>query len=466
MSTAGPRVRPAGAGGAGEDRGVEIALDRVGFAYGAAAPPPGGARPGAGGARAVAGLADLDLEAPAGRVTAVLGPSGAGKSTLLAIVAGLLAPDRGDVRFDGRSILGVPPEKRRLGVVFQSYALFAHMTVEDNVSFPLRVRRGRRSRPRLRRRAARARVAALLERFEIAPLARRYPSQLSGGERQRVALARALASEPRALLLDEPLAALDARLRLALRAELAERLAESGVTALYVTHDQEEAMALGDRVAVLRAGRLEQVGTPEELYRRPATPFVASFIGEANFLPVTWHKSGDRGRGTLSGPLGCWDLDGADAGALVGTNGSAAWRIEAEASPEIGARIPGRLMVRPEDLAPSAPEAAHLLAEVVSSTFLGGRRRLRVRACRPRPENALGDAAWIGSEAGDGDAPELQVDLPAALVARPGEVLPLTIDFRRSVLLPPEPPTDAEPDAVPSSGSGSGESIPYREETS
>ncbi len=408
--------RPGRDGGSG--RGVEIALERVSFAYGASS-------------GAAAGLSELDLEAPAGRVTAVLGPSGAGKSTLLALVAGLLAPDAGDVRFDGRSVVGVPPEKRRLGVVFQSYALFAHMSVEDNVAFALRVGRGGDGRRGVRRltgglsgglgrRAARARVAALLERFEIAPLARRYPSQLSGGERQRVALARALASEPRALLLDEPLAALDARLRLALRSELAARLAESGVTALYVTHDQEEAMALGDRVAVLCAGRLEQVGTPEELYRRPATPFVASFIGEANFLPVTW----DRGDGTLSGPLGRWAVDGAAASALRAANGSALGRLTT------------RLMVRPEDLAPAAPGAAHLLGEVVSSTFLGGRRRLRVRArsCCPERQAAL--------ELRGGAAQELQVDLPAALAARPGEILPLAIDFRRAVLLPPEPATE------------------------
>ncbi len=412
-------------------RGVAIAIERVSFAYG------GRQRDGVvSGRLPPAGLSELTLEAPAGEVTTVLGPSGAGKSTLLAIVAGLLAPQSGDVRFDGRSVRGVPPERRRLGVVFQSYALFAHMTVEDNVAFPLRVTRGgagrRGERPatgRLGRRAARARVAPLLERFEIAPLAGRYPSQLSGGERQRVALARALASEPRALLLDEPLAALDARLRLALRSELARRLAESGVTTLYVTHDQEEAMALGDRVAVLRDGRLEQVGTPEALYRRPATPFVASFIGEANFLPVTW----DRRQGTLSGPLGRWSPDGVDASGLGATNGSA----------------PGRLMVRPEDLAPAAPEVAHLLAEVVSSTFLGGRRRLTVVAHACHEQRRAGDGAGL----------ELQVDLPAALAARPGEIVPLAIDFRRAVLLPSEP-------VIPSkSAAAAAERAPAREET-
>jgi len=402
-------------------RGVTIELDRLSFAY-------GGESEGGG------GLRDLTLTAPAGEVTAVLGPSGAGKSTLLGLVAGLLAPDRGDVRFDGRPVTHLPPEKRDLGVVFQSYALFAHMTVEDNVAFGLTVRG-------TGRRAARRRVAALLERFEIAPLARRYPVQLSGGERQRVALARALAAAPRALLLDEPLAALDARLRLALRAELAERLAETGVTTLYVTHDQEEAMALGDRVAVLRDGRLEQVGSPEALYQRPATPFVASFVGEANFLPVTW----DATLGVLSGPLGTWTLGGT---------------MDSAASPQPSARPStdpngpadrtpsgsGRLMVRPESLAPAPPERAHLAGTVTASTFLGGRRRLVVRArpldgrgAAPRPADSVGSA-------GSGCAAEhqvldlqdlqLQVDLPGAEPVAVGTELTLAIDLSRAVLLP------------------------------
>ena len=388
-------------------RGVAVELDRVSFTYRSSSGEAGG------------GLSELSLTVPAGRVTAVLGPSGAGKSTLLSLVAGLLAPDRGEILLGGRPVTHLPPEKRNLGVVFQSYALFDHMTVEENVAFALTVRRPVWHRWGHRwawRRGTGGpgpdaeRVAELLERFEITPLARRHPRQLSGGERQRVALARALAAEPRALLLDEPLAALDARLRLALRAELAARLAQSGVTALYVTHDQEEAMALGDRVALLRDGRLEQVGTPEELYRRPASPFVASFIGEANFLPVAW----DRERSELSGPLGTWSLGTAEAEALNG-------------APE------GRLMVRPEDLAPAAESAAHLAGTVVSSTFLGGRRRLRVRAPLARDPGRAG---------GGGGEVELAVDLPGSAAVAPGERLPLAIDFRRAVLLPEEEPPD------------------------
>jgi len=396
----------------GTSGGVRIDLERLSFAYG---------RDGAG-----AGLRDLTLSAPAGEVTAVLGPSGAGKSTLLSLVAGLLPPDRGDVRFDGRSVVHLPPEKRHLGVVFQSYALFAHMTVEDNVAFGLTVRG-------VGRRAARRRVADLLGRFEIARLARRFPVQLSGGERQRVALARALAAAPRALLLDEPLAALDARLRLALRAELAERLAESGITALYVTHDQEEAMALGDRVAVLRDGRLEQVGTPEALYRRPASPFVASFIGEANFLPVAW----DAALGVLSGPLGTWSVKGTVQGSLEASAAAALTAAPGDQAVNEAAGGAARLMVRPEDLAPAPPERAHLAGTVIASTFLGGRRRLIVRV---RPLDADADP-----RGGAGSPVDLQVDLPGAEAARPGDELALAIDLERAVLLPDG---DADPGAA------------------
>jgi putative spermidine/putrescine transport system ATP-binding protein len=359
------------------------------------------------GGEAHAALDGLDLAVPRGRVTAVVGPSGAGKSTLLRAVAGLVAPDAGDVRFDGVSVLAVPPERRRLGVVFQSYALFPHLSVADNVAFPLRVRG-------IGRGAARRRVGEVLERLEIGRLAGRWPHQLSGGERQRVALARALAAEPRALLLDEPLAALDARLRLALRGELAARLRAAGLTCLYVTHDQEEAMALGDRVAVLRAGRLEQAGTPEELYRAPATPFVARFVGEANFLPVAWRRE----RRELIGPLGTWPVDAATAVRFDGVPG--------------GAGCAGRLMVRPEALRPAHGAApAALRGRVVSATFLGGRRRLVVAV--------------------EGADP-VKVDLPAPAGGgpAPGEPVTLAVDLAAAVLLPDFDPAafDSHPDAT------------------
>ncbi|HKI87328.1 MAG TPA: ABC transporter ATP-binding protein, partial [Thermoanaerobaculia bacterium] len=250
--------------------GIAIELRRLSFSYGG-----------------VEAISELDLALAPGRVTAIVGPSGSGKSTLLALVAGLARPASGAIFFDGRAVGQLPPEKRELGMVFQDYALFPHLSVADNVAFGLRVRG-------TRRRGGREQVAEVLRRFGIAALAERYPRELSGGERLRVALARALAYAPRALLLDEPLSALDARLRLSLRSELAAHLAQTGATVLCVTHDQEEAMALGERVAVLNRGRLEQVGTPEDLYRRPASPFVAEFIGEANFLPVTWNPAESR----------------------------------------------------------------------------------------------------------------------------------------------------------------------------
>jgi ABC-type Fe3+/spermidine/putrescine transport system ATPase subunit len=212
----------------------------------------------------------VDLRA--GGITVIVGPSGSGKSTLLNIVAGLLAPDAGTVRFGGDDVTGVAPEERGVGYVFQSYALFPHMTVAENVAFGL-IRSSMNKE---------ARVAEMLRAFRIEPLAQRKPHELSGGERQRVALARALARDPRVLLLDEPLAALDAQLRETLRYELARVFREQKRTVLYVTHDRAEAMAIADRIVVLRVGRVEQSGTPADIYRKPANRFVAAFFGDAN----------------------------------------------------------------------------------------------------------------------------------------------------------------------------------------
>jgi len=347
--------------------GMEIELRGVSFRYG-----EGWA------------LEDLDLVLPAGRVTAVVGPSGAGKSTLLQLVAGLEVPEVGDVLFDGVSVLGLLPEERDLGVVFQSYALFPHLTVRENVAFGLEVRRRKR-------REVRSRVAELLERLEIGRLAERRPAELSGGERQRVALARALAFKPRAVLLDEPLAALDARLRLHLRSEIAAELRREAVTALYVTHDREEAMVVGDQIAVLRAGRLEQVGTAEELYRRPANRFVARFFGEGNFLPVEWRPEA----GELRGSLGTWE-------------------IPAKVAAPLGPGGPGELLVRPEGFRPSSPERAHLAGRVSEAIFLGDRRRVKLE-----------------TEAGLG----LEIDLPPDLPIAPRETLHLELDLASAVFL-------------------------------
>ncbi len=217
-------------------------------------------------------LDDVSLEVPEGSLTALLGPSGSGKSTLLRVIAGLEEPDDGRVEIEGAEATGAPPQKRGVGFVFQHYAAFKHMTVRDNVGFGLRVRR----RPR---REVSARVDELLALVGLEGLAGRYPAQLSGGQRQRMALARALAVRPRVLLLDEPFGALDANVRADLRTWLRRLHDEVSVTTVLVTHDQEEAMEVADRIALLREGRLEQVGVPRDLYERPANDFVMSFLG-------------------------------------------------------------------------------------------------------------------------------------------------------------------------------------------
>ena len=242
-------------------------------------------------------LSGVSLELPDGGITVLIGPSGSGKSTLLQLLAGLLHPAGGKILFDGEDVTGVATERRDVGVVFQSYALFPHLTVRQNIAFGLTTARDRRPRPEVERRVAEA--AALLA---LEALLDRRPTELSGGEQQRVALARAVAPRPALLLLDEPLSALDARLRRAVRAELAAVLRKLGTTVFYVTHDQEEAMLLADHLVVLNEGRVVQAGPPLELYRRPATSFVASFLGEASLVEVTAEEDGNGRPG--NSPLG------------------------------------------------------------------------------------------------------------------------------------------------------------------
>ncbi|MFC4168310.1 sulfate/molybdate ABC transporter ATP-binding protein [Teichococcus aestuarii] len=229
-----------------------------------------------------AALRDIALETRPGEFVALLGPSGSGKTTLLRILAGLDFADSGTVEIEGQDMSAVPARARRLGFVFQNYALFRHMSVFENVAFGLRVR-PRAARPG--EAEIGRRVRALLERMQIGALERRMPEQISGGQRQRVALARALAIEPRLLLLDEPFGALDAEVRKGLRRWLRDLHTEMGLTSLFVTHDQEEALELADRVAVMEAGRLVQIDTPERLVEAPATAFVAGFLGHAARLP-------------------------------------------------------------------------------------------------------------------------------------------------------------------------------------
>lgn len=229
-------------------------------------------------------LEAVDLDIASGELLALLGPSGSGKTTLLRVIAGLEFPDTGRVCFDQEDIASKPIRERRVGFVFQHYALFRHMTVFDNVAFGLRVR------PRAIRPAVsdiRARVFELLELVQLDGLAQRFPAQLSGGQRQRVALARALAIEPRVLLLDEPFGALDAKVRKELRNWLRDLQRKTGYTTVFVTHDQEEALELADRLVIMRAGRIEQLDTVDRVYEHPATPFVFDFLGGSNVLPAT-----------------------------------------------------------------------------------------------------------------------------------------------------------------------------------
>ena len=225
----------------------------------------------------VVAVEDVSVTIAPGSFFTLLGPSGSGKTTTLMMVAGFAYPTRGEVFVDGRPVAGLPPQKRDLGMVFQSYAVFPHLTVFDNVAFPLEIRR-------LRRPEIRQRVAEALDLVRLTGYEKRLPRQLSGGEQQRVALARALVFRPRVLLMDEPLGALDKKLRAHMQLELKHIQRHLHVTVIYVTHDQEEALTMSDRVAVMQRGRIEQVGTPAELYEAPATRFVADFLGESNFV--------------------------------------------------------------------------------------------------------------------------------------------------------------------------------------
>jgi iron(III) transport system ATP-binding protein len=261
---------------------------------------------------AVTALHDVSVSVTAGEMFFLLGPSGCGKTTLLRCVAGFASPDAGRIFFGDRDITDLPAHRRNTGMVFQNYALWPHMSVEQNVAFGLEVRK-------VSRRERADRVAHALETVRMADLAKRKPNELSGGQQQRVALARALVVEPQCLLLDEPLSNLDAKLRLEMRGEIRRICKEAGLTAVYVTHDQKEALSIADRIAVMRDGRIEQVGTPGDLYHRPANRFVAGFVGETNFIDATVTMAGENALTLQSsiGPLKAAGCAGVAAGSQV-----------------------------------------------------------------------------------------------------------------------------------------------------
>jgi putative spermidine/putrescine transport system ATP-binding protein len=300
----------------GTRQGVAVALHDLRRAYGP-----------------VRALDGLTLDIAPGEFVALLGPSGCGKTTALRVLAGLEDPDTGRVEVDGRDITATPTSARDMGMVFQAYSLFPHMTARQNVEFGLQLRRI----PTARRRA---RGAEMLDLVGLSDEAERYAHQLSGGQQQRVALARALAIEPQVLLLDEPLSALDAKVRVQLRAEIRRIQLEVGTTTLFVTHDQEEALAVADRVGVMRAGNLEQLAAPQDLYSRPATAFVADFVGLTNRLPALVEGGRAQVLGT-SVPL----------------------------LPGSAQRGTATVLIRPESIAVTADPAGR--ATVVTASFLG-----------------------------------------------------------------------------------------------
>ncbi|MGH7155730.1 MAG: ABC transporter ATP-binding protein [Acetobacteraceae bacterium] len=238
-----------------------------------------------------AALSDISIRVPRGMFLSLLGPSGCGKTTLLRVITGTLIPDSGRVLVDGEDITDRPTYRRNMGMVFQSFALFPHLRVAENVAFPLGVRG-------LARAEQQKRVAEALRMVHLDALAERYPRELSGGQQQRVGLARAIVYQPTILLLDEPLSNLDASLREEMRLEISQVTRELGITAVYVTHDQREALALSDAIAVMNHGRVAQFGTPEDIYRHPASDFIARFVGYANALPVTVSHDAARVDGT------------------------------------------------------------------------------------------------------------------------------------------------------------------------
>jgi spermidine/putrescine ABC transporter ATP-binding subunit len=318
----------------------------------------------------VTALEALDLVVEEGECVTLLGPSGCGKTTTLRLVAGFIEPSAGRILMDGHDVTRIPPQKRAIGMVFQDYALFPHLSVEENIAFGLRERGASRE-------TMRSRVAELLDLVRLPDIARRYPAELSGGQQQRVAVARAVAYPPRVLLMDEPLGALDLKLREAMQVELRRIQQALRITTIYVTHDQTEAMSLSDRIAVMNQGRLEQLASARTIYERPRSRFVAAFVGKINFLPAK-----------VSGRDGAWSL--------LDVGESPVRALELSSGPPGG--LPGpptlhnevTLAIRPERLA-LVPEGAPadgknvLNATVEAESFAGNLLHVTVRTGNGTP---------------------------------------------------------------------------------
>ncbi len=326
----------------------------------------------------------IDLQIEAGEFFSLLGPSGCGKTTTLRLIAGFERPDAGRILLDGVDMAATPPHKRKVNTVFQSYALFPHLDVYDNVAFGLR-------RARVKRDETRSRVDAILEAVRLGGLAHRRPAQLSGGQQQRVALARALVLNPSVLLLDEPLGALDAKLRKALQIELKAIQEQFGITFVYVTHDQEEALTMSDRIAVMSNGHVEQVATPNAMYEEPETVFVADFLGVSNLMTVTVDSGNDR---SCDVRLGDFELQAARG--------------------EVGRRGETRIVIRPERVrvepydAPGPNRVPGMIERVV---YLGSSEQLVIRLATGDVVHALVVNDGTARELGQGTA--VQAHLPA-----------------------------------------------------
>ncbi len=361
-------------------------------------PPAGGTK--TGGAVALRGLTKVygservvdgfDAVIAAGEFFTLLGPSGSGKTTTLMMIAGFASIDAGELVVDGRDMAGAPPERRGFGMVFQNYAIFPHLDVFENVAFPLRARGVRGA-------AVRERVTWALDLVQLAPFAKRYARQLSGGQQQRVAIARAIVFQPGIVLMDEPLGALDRNLRYAMQTEIKEIQQRLGMTVIYVTHDQEEAMNMSDRVAIMNRGRVEQIGAPREVYEHPASAFAAKFLGEANLLD---------------------GIVAASDGSRVGFRLANGELLLARRSPAAADGAAGRFFVRPEKLSllpadRASPHENSLRGEVRRVSFLGNVVRSIVAVgeitltvdttngaggCHP----AVGDSVAVGWSADDG----------------------------------------------------------------